>query len=127
MEIWKNIEEFNGKYQVSNLGRIRRVYKKGIIPDKFLKTFKNKQGYVVAPITINNIQKNRLVHRLVANAFIPKIDGKLEINHKDEDKENNCVENLEWCTHKENSNYGTRNIRLAQSLKKYFSNRLEEK
>lgn len=120
MEYWKDIQEFNGIYQISNFGRIRRIYKKGIIKNKYLKTFKNKSGYVVAPITINNIQKNRLVHRLVAEAFIPKQKGKNEINHIDENKENNCVSNLEWCTHKENSNYGTRGKRISEKVILYW-------
>lgn len=123
MEYWKDIQEFNGIYQISNFGRIRRIYKKGIIKNKYLKTFKNKSGYVVAPITINNIQKNRLVHRLVAEAFIPKQRGKNEINHIDENKENNCVSNLEWCTHKENSNYGTRGKRISEKVILYWRNK----
>jgi len=96
-EIWLPIDFTNGVKEVSNLGRLRNAQTKFI-----LKQFKSKGGYLRVTIWANGKYWPRNVHRIVANVFIEKITGKNEVNHKDFNKENNSVENLEWCTPKEN-------------------------
>lgn len=107
-EIWKDIKDSEGLYQVSNLGRVRSL------------NYRNKTGYVKVmsqqvsgggyyQLRIrqhNHIIRSVDVHRLVAETFIPNPDNLPQINHKDENKKNNKVENLEWCTSKYNTNYG---------------------
>ena len=113
MEIWKDIEGFEGLYQVSNLGRTKRLYKND--KEKILKPFSNKDGYLRVNLCKEGKSKQSKVHRLVAKAFIPNLDNKSQVNHRDENKSNNKVENLEWVTSKENINYGTRTERMAKS------------
>ena len=107
-EIWKDISGFEGVYEISSYGRVRSV-KSG----KILSTSKcgGCRGYLSVCLSKNGKRYGKLVHRLVAEAFIPAVEGLSEVNHKDEDKTNNRVENLEFCNHKYNMNYGTRNIR----------------
>ena len=107
-EIWKDISGFEGVYEISSYGRVRSV-KSG----KILSTSKcgGCRGYLSVCLSKNGKRYGKLVHRLVAEAFIPAVEGLSEVNHKDEDKTNNRVENLEFCDHKYNMNYGTRNIR----------------
>lgn len=96
MEIWNNISGFE-EYQVSNLGRVKHK-------NKILKPRKNKGGYLSVALWSNKVRKDKLLHRLVAEAFIPNPDNKSEIDHINADKTNNRVENLRWCTRKENIN-----------------------
>lgn len=122
-EIWKDIPDYDGLYQVSNFGRIaahRKNVRFGcsgektrIIPWRILSTFPNKQGYMRINLFKDGKTKQFQVHRLVAMAFIPNPDNLPVINHKDENPHNNHVENLEWCTPKYNANYGTRNARCS--------------
>lgn len=95
-EIWKDIPDFDGKYQLSNKGRIKSFYfdEEGTL----LKTTIDRNGYI--KIRLKN--KEYYVHRLVALLFVPNPYFYKEINHKDGNKENNCCENLEWCTRSEN-------------------------
>ena len=115
MEIWKDIEGYEGLYQVSNLGRVRSLnYKRtGKVQNMKLGTYPN--GYKMVDLKKNNKRKAHLVHRLVAKAFIPNPDQLCEVNHKDEDKANNAVDNLEWCSHIYNQHYGTKTERQAKS------------
>ena len=92
-EIWKDIKGFEGLYQVSNLGQVRSLNYKNQGGVQILKQSKAPHGY--KRITLK--KKSFLVHRLVAIAFIPQPEGCTLINHKDENKINNCVSNLEWC------------------------------
>lgn len=85
---------------------------------KVLKPFKDKKGYLMVTLCNNGCCKTFKVHRLVAQAFIPNPENLPCVNHKDEDKSNNNVENLEWCTAEYNNNYGTRNKRSAESRSK---------
>lgn len=112
-EIWKDIKEYEGLYQVSNLGRVKRVE-----TDRILKGQNNSTGYLRVRLYKNNIAYNMRVHRLVAEAFIPNPDNKPQVNHIDEDKTNNSLANLEWMTAKENNNHGTRNERLSKAIRK---------
>ena len=99
---------YEGKYQVSNLGNV-----KNIIKNRILRQTKNNIGYL--SVTLNNgvTKKWVKVHRLVAETFIPNIENKPQVNHKDENKLNNCVNNLEWCTSVYNANYGDRNYKIS--------------
>lgn len=112
IEIWKPVEGFEGLYEVSNLGRVKSLW---FGKEKILKPAKNGSDYLLVDLYKNGKGKNFLVHRLVATAFIPNPEGFKQINHRDEVKTNNCVENIEWCDAKYNNNYGTRNERSAAS------------
>ena len=124
MEIWRNAPGHEG-YQVSNEGNVKSlakdvVYKDGRIrhyEEKLLKPVANYKGYLVVNLYKDGKKKLKKIHQLVAQAFIPNPLGLPEVNHKDEDKTNNRVENLEWCTHEYNINYGSRNQRVGESLK----------
>ena len=106
-EHWKVIDEFPD-YEVSDKGRIRRLTPaKSTYKGKIKNTSINNAGYEIVTFSKKDKKYSRTVHRLVAIAFLTKPDGCDEINHKDENKLNNSVENLEWCTHKYNMNYGT--------------------
>ena len=118
-EIWKDIPNYEGLYKISNFGNIKR-YIKTQNEWKNKKITENKDGYYVVSLSKNDSKKVYLVHRLVGETFIPnknkyklmlweekeKIDiEKLQINHIDENKKNNFVGNLEWCTNLYNVNY----------------------
>lgn len=112
MEIWKKIKEY-GDYEVSNYGRVKSpdfilktptgqsYIKKG----KILKPFKDKKGYLYCDLRVNGERKIVRVHRFVGMAFIPNTENKPQINHIDGNKENNNVQNLEWCTNSENQKH----------------------
>lgn len=112
-EEFRLIKDYENLYEVSNYGRIKSV-KRGII----IKQRKDKRGYCILDLHKNNKQKTQKVHRLVAQAFIPNYNNYPCINHKDENKENNCIDNLEWCTIKYNNNYGTSRKRAAKKMGK---------
>lgn len=98
-EIWRDIPGYDGLYQVSNCGRVKSFQ---LGNERILKLRKIVDGYVVVHLCQKRICKNFLVHRLVAEAFLPNPDNKSDVNHKDGDKCNNCLENLEWVTRSEN-------------------------
>lgn len=114
-EIWKDIEGYEGKYQVSNLGGVRCLNYRRTGSTKEKIGFTNKDGYIVYQLCTGGICKIALEHRLVAQAFIPNPNNYPCVNHKNEIKNDNRVENLEWCTDKYNTNYGTRNIRISKA------------
>lgn len=124
-ELWKDIKDFEGLYQISNLGNIKSLPKKHnlknghsyIQKEQILKPFNNK-GYLQIALVKNGKHYKRQVHNLVATAFIENPNNYIEINHKDENKLNNCVDNLEWCSHIYNSNYGNRNKKISKALEK---------
>lgn len=106
-EIWKDIPGYDGMYQVSNLGRVKSYmnqYGHGI---RFMNGELTKTGYIQVSLTKRGKQQRFKIHRLVAMAFIPNPDSLPQINHKNETKTDNRVENLEWCTAKYNVNYGS--------------------
>lgn len=121
-EIWKDIEGFEGLYQVSNMGRVRsldredaqgRRRKGRVLADKH-----NNRGYHTIDLCRDGNIEYKLIHRLVATAFLDKPDNLPQVNHKDENKENNAVSNLEWCSALYNDMYGTRNKRVAKALER---------
>lgn len=114
-EEWKNIEGYEGLYQVSNLGRVKSLNYRQTGREQILKTRKNNCGYLFVSLYINNKERKFTVHRLVANVFIPNPNNYPCVNHKDEDTLNNNVTNLEHCTYKYNNNYGAHNQRMAES------------
>ena len=119
-EIFKDIKDLEGLYQVSNFGRVKSLGngKSYNSKERILKPGKSTNGYLQVNLYKNGEYKQCLVHRLVAEVFIPNTDNLPFVNHKDEDKTNNSVENLEWCTHEYNCNYATRNERIAKTRSK---------
>ena len=103
MEEWKNVIGYEGLYEVSNIGNVKNVRR-----NTLLKLSKTNDGYIQVSLYKNGIRTGLRVHRLVAEAFLPNPDGLPLVNHKNEDKSDNSVENLEWCTAKYNTNYGHR-------------------
>ena len=130
-EEWRDIKftdtdgkeyDYSGIYQVSNLGRVRsldRIDANGHrLKGKIMQYKPGKSGYILVNLHKNGTHKKFQVHRLVAHMFIPNNDKtKKIVNHKDENKSNNCIENLEWCTYKYNSNYGTNIKRRTEKQK----------
>jgi hypothetical protein len=112
-EIWKDIAGYEKMYQVSNLGRIRSLPRRDkrnrFWNGNILKSQVNKYGYLSVKLTKDGKSKRYMVHRLVATAFLPNQNHCKEINHKDENKQNNSVDNLEWCTRSYNVTYGSLN------------------
>ena len=116
-EIWKDIEGYEGLYQVSNMGNVRSLNYNQTREIKVLKP-SNNRGYKLVVLSKNGKSKTYQVHRLVALHFIPNPNSLSIINHKNEDKTNNCVDNLEWCSQEYNINYGNRNKKVRYKLSK---------
>jgi hypothetical protein len=116
LEIWKDIEWYKWKYQVSNLWRVKSLerileikWHKRINKERILKNNTNTNWYYHVSFNILWIRKNYLVHRLQAIYFIENKLNLPYVNHKDWNKQNNCIENLEWCTQKENVRHAWKN------------------
>ena len=124
-EIWKDIEGYEGLYQVSNKGRVRSVARVVTWKNQSVKTYKSrimksreKFGYCYISLYKDFKSKEYRMHRLVAEAFIPNPNNLPEVNHIDENKLNNEIENLEWCTRQYNNSYGTRGKRIGATKRK---------
>lgn len=117
-ELWRDIEGYEGLYQVSNLGRVKSFDTKDkldrIRKGRVLKGRKDKYGYIQVGLYKQGAASKKKIHRLVAEAFISNPENKPEVNHIDEDKTNNIISNIEWVTPKENLNHGTRNERSSR-------------
>lgn len=124
-ELWRDIQGYEGLYQVSNYGRVRRLkrtitYADGtrhVLPARILNYFQDKYGYKRVDLLKDGTKKHYLIHRLVATAFIPNPINFPQVNHRDENPENNKLSNLEWCTIKYNNNYGNHNLREEKPIK----------
>lgn len=124
LEIWRLIPGYE-EYEVSNRGRVKRLaFDKPVCGgsiqhcnERILLPQQRKSGYQAVGLSKNSKVKYFLIHRLVAIAFIPNPNKLPQVNHKDENPSNNCVDNLEWCDQKYNSNYGTSKDRIAAKLK----------
>ena len=126
-EIWKSIIGYEGLYEVSDWGRVRSLgvwanvksgskrWRKG----RVLKPQKYTNGYLFIALSKNNVVKGYSIHRLVAQAFLPNPDNLPCVNHKDKNKLNNRVENLEWCTYEYNNNYQDHNEHISKKLYQY--------
>lgn len=110
---WQPVVGYEDRYLVSNTGE---VFSK--LSARTLKPKIDRYGYKVVALSRNGKTRHFTVHRLVATAWIPNVEGLPTVNHKDENKLNNHVGNLEWSTVKDNDNYGTRNERMANTKKK---------
>ena len=115
-EIWKDIKGFEGLYQASNLGRIKSLKRPYGLKEKILKPQINDSGYYRVELWKQSIRKYYRVHRLVWEAFNGSIPEGLQVNHINEIKTDNRLENLNLMTCKENNNYGTHNERVAKKM-----------
>ena len=120
--IWKDVEGYEGIYQISSFGNVKSkrfwLGNRYIYRDRILKTSKSSSGYLQVIFSKDGKTKSKFIHRLVAFAFLENKNNYEEINHKDENKENNNVNNLEWCNRKYNMNYGNIKEKLANKKAK---------
>lgn len=137
IEIWKDIEGYEGLYQISSLGRVKSLdrydYIGRFFRGKTLKPIIHNNGYAFISLSKNGESECKSIHRIVAKHFLPNHNNLPEVNHKDEDKTNNMVwvnedgsidyvkSNLEWCDREYNCNYGTRNEKGAKTRFNYPS------
>lgn len=115
MEIWRDIKDYPN-YQVSNMGRVKSLNYKRTGKEKILKNSKNNSGYLYVCLTINKKEHNYRIHRLVASAFLPNPNNLPQVNHINEIKTDNRVENLEYCDSSYNINYGTRTEKTQKPI-----------
>lgn len=109
----KDVIGYEGLYQVTSCGKVWSYKSK-----KFLKPRADKYDYLRVALYKSGERKDYYIHRLVAETYLSNPEELLEVNHKDESKENNALQNLEWCDRSYNNNYGSRNERMAKSLSK---------
>lgn len=122
-EIWKDVIGYEGLYQVSNLGNVMSLRSYGGNCQRLMSPVGNGTGYLMVGLSKNKKQKHFLIHRLVAEAFIHNPENLDFVNHKDENKENNIVENLEWCTKPYNSEYS---LKLHPERKRQYFNHFKD-
>lgn len=137
-EIWKDIQGYEGRYQISSFGRVKALsfwhnnrFGGYMTHEHIINGRISRKGYRYVALQKENEAKEFKVHRLVALHFIQNPHSYPQVNHKDEDKSNNHVSNLEWCTNKYNCNYGTRTDRIlvsrGQKRKERHPNRVKKK
>lgn len=138
-EIWKDIKEYEGIYQISNFGRVKRLdsviatkHRSGKLvnvlkQERFLIPTDNGHNYLIVGLSKNNKRKNYYVHRLVAEAFISNPQNKTQVNHKNGDKSNNNIENLEWVTAQENMIHSSKVLKTKYNLTGLNASREKQK
>lgn len=142
-EIWRDIEGYEGLYQVSNLGRVKRLERKSphdrrggisILQEKILSPTDNGNGYKIISFRVPGSRKNYYVHRLVAQAFVANPRNVDYVNHIDRNRENNSADNLEWCTQAENIAHSAEYMRKPRAKckptntgEKYIRRRVERR
>ena len=115
-EEWRDVVGYEGRYQVSSMGRVKSFkWNK----ERFLKPSMDKDGYLLVTLCAGGKRKTLKVHRLVCEAFHGNPDNKPQVNHINEDKTDNRACNLEWCTCKQNVNHGSRNERVSKPVGQY--------
>lgn len=119
--VWKPVTGYEGLYEISDTGQVRSLFRY----KKVLKPNVTRTGYHTVELFKNGVSKRLLIHRLVAQAFIPNPNGLPQVNHKDEIRSNNCVDNLEWCTAKYNMHYNG-GIERRTANRNYDSELLKE-
>lgn len=118
-EIWKDVKGYEGLYQISNLGKVKRLVSVKCKKERFLSITKDrKSGYCRVMLCKNNKTKRFLIHRLIAEHFIPNPENKPCIDHINGVKDDNRIENLRWCTYKENNNYPIAKRNNSESQKR---------
>ena len=125
-EIWKDIQGYEGLYQISNMGRVKSLERtiiqsngyERLCKEKIKSITKKENGYLQVELFKNKTRKHFYIHRLVAQAFLNNVNNLSCINHKDENKVNNCVENLEYCSYEYNNNYGNHIKKCSESRSK---------
>jgi hypothetical protein len=143
MEIWRDIKGYEGLYQVSNLGRVKRLQKAvrnnnyggmRIVTEKILSATDNGNGYRIVGLRKDGSRKNHYVHRLVATAFIENPHEFHYVNHLDRNRSNNVADNLEWCTQLDNVAHSIENLRKRKTKsratntgEKYISRRMSRR
>lgn len=126
MEIWKDVVGYEGLYQVSNEGRVKTLNYKRTGTERIMRHETDKWGYFKLSLYKNGKMKSVRVHRIVAQAFIPNPQNLATVNHKNEIKTDNRVENLEWLSDYDNRMYGTRLARISIANKGKFVNRKDQ-
>ena len=109
VEIWKDINDYEGLYQVSNFGNVKSLGNEFTRKERFLKLSPQSKGYLTVVLQKNATRKMVLVHRIVAEYFVSNPLNKSQINHINGDKTDNKVENLEWVSHRENLDHAIKN------------------
>lgn len=122
MEEWKDVKGYEGKYQVSNKGRVKALLKwdlnkkQYVNCDQIMQSVDNGKGYLYITLSKEHKRKNHYIHRLVADAFVDNPKELKYVNHIDYNKKNNDASNLEWCTQKENVHHSICNMRHRKSI-----------
>lgn len=127
MEIWKDIPDYDGLYKISNLGNVKRITKTYFCGNNTKRVLEERlivgdvaRGYRRVELWNNRKHKKYIVHRLVAQAFIPNPNNKPEIDHIDGNPLNNVVNNLRWCNHQENLNNPITRQRKSEATRRYY-------
>lgn len=119
MEVWSEIPQYEGLYEISNLGRVRSLKFAGGQRQKIIKPTCNSKGYQQIGLWKDKKRQVKYIHRLVATSFVKNPMNLNEVNHIDEDKSNNRFDNLEWCTRRYNMTYGNMQKKIKNNMKYY--------